>query len=84
MNSYFKNDRHFKKSSACSIPESPVCVSVAISPEKEVAVRQGNDPDRATLVFSKIVVNPRPMRGGYKTGRHRAFRHQSGVLWLLT
>ena len=52
MNSYFENDRHFKKSSACYITQSPVCVSVAISPEKEVAVRQGNDPDRATLVFS--------------------------------
>ncbi|MCW7551445.1 DUF397 domain-containing protein [Endozoicomonas gorgoniicola] len=52
MNSYFKNDRHFKKSSACLSPEHPVCVSVAISPEKEVAVKQSNDPDRATLVFS--------------------------------
>ncbi|MCW7554825.1 DUF397 domain-containing protein [Endozoicomonas gorgoniicola] len=52
MSAYFENDRHFKKSSACLPLARVFCVAVAISPEKEVAVRQSSDPDKVTLVFS--------------------------------
>lgn len=53
MNPFFNDDRNFKKSSLSSSSNPKFCVSVAISPEKEVAVRDTKDPGKTTLFFSK-------------------------------
>ncbi|MET4695708.1 DUF397 domain-containing protein [Endozoicomonas lisbonensis] len=53
MNSYFKDDSHFRKSLECPPCFNVACVAVAISPKQEVALRNSSDPNKTTLLFTR-------------------------------
>ena len=53
MNAYFEDDSHFKKSLTCPPCINVACVTVAISPKQEVAIRNSSAPHKTTLVFTK-------------------------------